>query len=98
MHLSSKDKPWGKPFTFKRYIHPPLAEERIFYYFANFLNKQKQMKQIIDGQLKYATSNEYYMVERFCDHDGFYAPWSPNSSAMGRLIEMCFDFYGKEKL
>jgi len=26
MHLSSIDRPWGKPFTNKRYLHPPLAE------------------------------------------------------------------------
>ena len=25
-HLSSPAHPWGKPFTNKRYIHPPLAE------------------------------------------------------------------------
>ena len=26
MHLSCKERPWGKSFTFKRYLHPPLAE------------------------------------------------------------------------
>lgn len=25
-HLSSPANPWGKPFTSKRYIHPPQAE------------------------------------------------------------------------
>lgn len=29
MHLSSIDKPWGKPFTNKRYVHPPFAENII---------------------------------------------------------------------
>ena len=29
MHLSSIDKPWGKPFTDKRYLHPPFAENII---------------------------------------------------------------------
>ena len=26
MHISSKEKPWGKPFTYKRYLHAPLSE------------------------------------------------------------------------
>ena len=26
MHLSSPDRPWGKPFTNKLYLHPPFAE------------------------------------------------------------------------
>lgn len=29
MYLSSKSKPWGKTFTNKRYLHPPLAENII---------------------------------------------------------------------
>ena len=25
-HLSTPEAPWGKPFTNKRYVHPPFAE------------------------------------------------------------------------
>ena len=25
-HLSTAENPWGKPFTNKRYVHPPFAE------------------------------------------------------------------------
>ena len=27
MHLSTIEQPWGKPFTNKRYLHPPMAEQ-----------------------------------------------------------------------
>ena len=26
MHISSSERPWGKPFTYKRYVHPPFSE------------------------------------------------------------------------
>ncbi len=29
MHLSSISRPWGKPFTNKRYLHPPFAENLV---------------------------------------------------------------------
>ena len=28
-HLSTVENPWGKPFTNKRYVHPPYAENII---------------------------------------------------------------------
>ena len=49
------------------------------------------MKTIIDGQLKYATSHEGYMVERFSDHDAYWCPWMPNASANGRVLDMLKD-------
>ena len=51
------------------------------------------MKTILDGQFKYATSNEGYMVERFCDQDAFWCPWMPNASGNGRLIGMLLQYY-----
>ena len=41
-------------------------------------------------------TDEYYMVERYADNDPYYVPWSPNSSANGRLISMLLDFYGDQ--
>lgn len=72
-------------------------EYSMFYYYQR-INDKKMMKTIIDGQLKYATSHEGYMVERFSDHDAFWCPWMPNASANGRLITMCFALYGEQKL
>jgi hypothetical protein len=69
----------------------------MFDYFYQ-LNDKKMMKIILDGQFKYATSKEGYMVERFCDHNAFWCPWQPNASANGRLITMSFILYGEEKL
>jgi hypothetical protein len=72
------------------------SEYEMFFYYSR-LGDKKMMKTILDGQFKYATSNEGYMVERFCDQDAFWCPWMPNASAMGRVISMAFDLYGKEK-
>lgn len=66
--------------------------------YLSHLNDRKMMKTIIDGQLKYATSNEGYMVERFNSHDAYWCPWMPNASANARLIIMCFTLYGEQKL
>ena len=66
--------------------------------YLSHLNDKEMMEKILNGQLKYAISNEGYMVERFNDHDAFWCPWMPNASANGRLINMSFALYGEEKL
>ena len=38
-------------------------------------------------------TDEYYMQERYDDHDPWFAPWSPNFSANGRMIIMLLDYY-----
>lgn len=70
-----------------------FAEYTLYRYFGKCGNAKKQ-KEILDGQLKYGVSNEYYLCERYDDHDAFIAPWCPNASANGRLILMLFDYYG----
>ena len=72
-------------------------EYALFKYFKR-IGKTDLVEGIINGQLKYATSNEGYMVERFCDHDAFWSPWLPNASANGRIINMMIEHYGKEEL
>ncbi|MBE7061353.1 MAG: hypothetical protein E7382_02310 [Clostridiales bacterium] len=99
MPMSRSHKKGGSTFS------PPVgqrwytntSEYEMFDYFYQ-LNDKKMMKIILDGQFKYATSNEGYMVERFCDHNAFWCPWQPNASANGRLITMSFILYGEEKL
>ena len=66
-------------------------------YYYNRLGDKKMLKIILDGQLKYAISNQGYMVERFNSHDAFWCPWQPNASANGRLILMSMWLHGKEK-
>lgn len=52
------------------------------------LNEKDLAKQIIDNQINYAMTNEYYMLERYEDNCPYYVPWSPNASANARLILM----------
>ncbi len=59
----------------------------------NHFGETERAEEIIDAQFKYSMTDEYYMVERFADNDPYFVPWSPNVSAMGRLICMMTDFY-----
>lgn len=79
-----------------RIWYASYADEAVFAYYS-VLNDRKQMKKIIDGQIKYSMSNEYYFCERFHDHDSYYVPWQPNASANGRIISMLFAYYGRKK-
>ena len=50
-------------------------------------------KEIIDAQLLYAMSEEYYFTERIDANDPYYIPWSPNASAAGRTLIMLSKYY-----
>ncbi len=56
-----------------------------------------RMKEIIDAQIKYSMTDEYYMLERYSDVDPYYSPWSPNVSASGRIILMLLKYGRDEK-
>ena len=58
------------------------------------LGRREEALEIIKAQIKYSMTAEYYMIERYNDDDPYYVPWSPNVSAMGRLINMLMDYYG----
>lgn len=49
--------------------------------------------EIIDAQLRYAMSEEYYFTERIDAGDPYYVPWSPNASAIGRTLIMLSKYY-----
>lgn len=53
----------------------------------------EKAKQIIDAQLRYAMSEEYYFAERIDAKDPYYVPWSPNASATGRMLIMLSKYY-----
>ncbi|MBQ3140793.1 MAG: hypothetical protein IJC25_02390, partial [Clostridia bacterium] len=42
--------------------------------------------------LKYSTTPQHYMLERFLPENIYYVPWSPNGSANGRTILMLYDW------
>jgi len=50
--------------------------------------------EIMEDTINCAVSDEYYMVERYHQRNEWYAPWSPNVSCNGRMINMIVDMYG----
>lgn len=73
------------------------AEHSRYAYCKNSGNREK-CKELIDAILKYNVTTEFYQCERYDDHDAYIAPWMPNASANGRLLDMLFDYYGKRRL
>ena len=59
---------------------------------TTFLSLEKA-KEIIDAQLRYAMSDEYYFAERIDAKDPYFVPWSPNASATGRMLITLSNYY-----
>ncbi len=57
-----------------------------------------KMKEILDAQLKYIMTPEYYMMERYDQTNPFYAPWLPNASNNGRTMLMMLSYYGSQNV
>lgn len=55
----------------------------------------ERCRKIIEDNLRYAMTEEYYMIERYNQKNVWYAPWSPNASCNGRMINMLVDYYGR---
>ncbi len=83
------------PMTGRRWYGSWMDME-VYYYYRR-IGKNKEAKEILDAQLNFIMTPEYYMAERYDDHDPYYLPWCPNCSANGRTISMLCDWYiGKE--
>ena len=67
--------------------------QREYEWFRNFLRHGDidRCREILEDNLKYAMSDEYYMLERFHIRDPWYSPWSPNASANGRMLIMLME-------
>ena len=63
-----------------------------FLYFMRH-GMEQRAKEIIDCALRYAMTKEYYTLERYNERDPYFAPWSPNASANGRILNMLLDYY-----
>lgn len=50
--------------------------------------KTDEARKIYESQIKWAMTDEYYMLERYADNDEYFTPWSPNASASGRTVLM----------
>ncbi len=70
-----------------------LTDSEMYYYYRR-LGEDDKAREILEAQLKYYMTEEYYMGERYDKQDPYYFPWSPNGSASGRTILMLCDFYG----
>lgn len=73
------------------------AEANMFFYYMNSGEREKAEK-IIDTLLKYNVTTEYYQPERYDDHNAYIAPWMPNASANGRVLDMLFEYYGSKDI
>lgn len=54
---------------------------------------RNKAKEILDAQLRYGMTEEYYFCERIDTADPYYVPWSPNASATGRTLIMISKLY-----
>lgn len=48
-------------------------------------------RELVNDNIYYAMSEDYYMLERYHQKSVWYAPWSPNASCNGRVITMLLD-------
>ncbi len=67
-------------------------EYKLYFYYRRS-GKPKIAKEFLQAQIKYAMTDEFYMAERYDDHDAYFTPWCPNCSAAGRTILMLCDWY-----
>lgn len=63
------------------------------YYYCRRVGNDEMAKEILEAQLNYHMTNEFYMMERYDDSNPYYTPWCPNCSANGRTISMLCDWY-----
>lgn len=55
------------------------------------LGQREKAQEVLNAQINYAMTDEYYMIERHDDSDPYFLPWSPNASANGRTLMMLMD-------
>ena len=65
--------------------------EYVFFQYFRRQGMDERCEEIIRDQIRFAMTDEYYMVERFHEDNPWFVPWSPNASANGRLISMLLD-------
>jgi hypothetical protein len=68
------------------------------YLFRTFrrMGDYARAEEILQANLNWSMTKEYYMCERFNDADPWFVPWMPNASAMGRVLTMLLDTYADD--
>lgn len=56
--------------------------------------RRDKAEETLRANLQYGMSDAFCLVERFADNDPYFAPWQPNASANGRMLQMLGQFYG----
>ena len=74
-----------------RVWYTSVTEYHWFYTFMR-MGDRARAKETLDATIKYSMTDELYMIERYHPRNPYFAPWSPNTSASGRLIQMMLDF------
>jgi hypothetical protein len=82
-----KNDPWAGHTWYTNY--PDLCW--FLYYLRG--GKREKALEILNAQLRYSMTPEFYMLERYADNDPYFVPWLPNASANGRTLMMLSDFY-----
>ena len=59
------------------------------------LGRRDLAEKILESQIAYSMTDEYYTMERYADNDPYYMPWSPNASGNGRILIMLLDLARK---
>ena len=73
------------------------AEHDLCEYYVK-AGQRERCKKHIDALLRYNVTTEYYQCERYDDHNAYIAPWMPNASANGRLLDMLFSYHGAKNI
>ena len=73
------------------------AEHDRFRYYENSGESEK-CRELLEALLRYNVTTEFYQCERYDDHNAYIAPWMPNASANGRLLDMLFSYHGAKKI
>ncbi|MBE6570974.1 MAG: hypothetical protein E7656_01845 [Ruminococcaceae bacterium] len=68
-------------------------EYKLYFYYRRS-GRNDLARPLLQAQFKYGMTNEFYMAERYDDHDAYFTPWCPNCSAAARTILMICDWYG----
>lgn len=66
-----------------------------YYWFELWMQygDRKKAKEVLDAQLRYCMTEEYYFLERLDTSDPYFLPWTPNASATGRTLIMLSKYY-----
>lgn len=52
------------------------------------MGREDLARQTLDAAIRYGTTEEGCVGERFCSVNPWYFPWSPNASGAGRIVQM----------